>query len=99
MNSGNTLTLLQNFDTKNETLSKALQYFAKTPPEDPQQHTDNQIDSLQRRIQCVICTDQERNTLLLPCKHFIACRECTLQCNGKCPLCRTVITQMVSVLC
>jgi len=99
INPGNTLILLQHLNMTSEIFSKILQYFSKIPPEDAQQHTDNEIANLQQRIQCIICTDQERNTLLLPCKHFKACRECLLRCHNKCPLCRTVITQMISVLC
>lgn len=54
INPGNTLTLLQHLNMKSETFRKVLQYFSKTPPEDLQQRTDDQITSMQQRIQCII---------------------------------------------
>jgi len=95
---GHTLTLLQHLTMTSEIFSKTLQYFSKTPLEDLQQHNGIQIANLQR-IQCIICIDQERNTLLLICKHLLACRECLLRCHNRFPLCLTVTTQMISVLC
>jgi len=95
----NTFVLLQHISTLSETHCKILQYFSKTQAKDTQQQVGNQIYSLQQRIQCIICNDQDRNTLLLPCKHFIACRECILRCHNECPVCRTAVTQTISVLC
>jgi len=94
-----TLTLLQHLTMTSEIFSKILQHFSKTPPEDLQPYTGNQIANLQQRIQCIICIDQERNTLLFICKHLLACRECLLRCHNRFPLCRTVTTQTISVLC
>jgi len=59
VNPGNTLTLLQHLTMTSEIFSKILQYFSKTPPEDPQQHTDNQIANLKQRIQCKASTKNE----------------------------------------
>jgi len=99
INEDNTLALLQHISTNHETLCKILQYFSKAQTLDTQQQIDDQINSLQQRIQCIICSDPDRNTLLLPCKRFIACRECTLRFHNECPVCRTAVTQTISVLC
>jgi len=80
VNPDNTFVLLQNISIYHDTFSTILQYFAKTQTNDTQQRIDDQINSLQQRIQCIICNDQDHNTLLLPCKHYIACRECILRC-------------------
>ena len=95
---GHTLTLLQHLTMTSEIFSKILQYFSKTPPENLQQHNGTQIANLHQRIQCMICIDQERTTLLLICKHLLTFRECLLRCHNRFPLCRIVTTQIISVL-
>ena len=95
----NSFVLRQNITIYNDTLSKLIQYFSKIPKDNTQPQIDDQINSLQQRIQCIICNDKDRNTLLLPYKHYIACRECILRCQNACPVCRTTIKQTISVLC
>jgi len=93
-----TLTLLQHLTMTSEIFSKILQYFPKTPPETLQQHNGTQIAIPHKRIQCMICINQERTTLLLICKHLLTYRECLLRCHNRFPLCRIVTTQIISVL-
>jgi len=58
--------------------------------------------SMVENADCVICLSNTRNTFLLPCRHMTACGECgeTLR-RGEvpaCPICRTLITNTITVL-
>lgn len=47
---------------------------------------------------CVICFLQKVNSLILPCRHFAVCFNCSKElqrCTNKCPLCRTEMKRIV----
>ena len=47
---------------------------------------------------CVICTDNNKSILLMPCKHFCLCKECLSHINSsECPLCREPIESAIDV--
>uniref|UniRef100_T1GZS9 RING-type domain-containing protein n=1 Tax=Megaselia scalaris TaxID=36166 RepID=T1GZS9_MEGSC len=47
---------------------------------------------------CVICQDQPKCVVLLPCKHLCLCKDCNDNYfNGFCPLCRTNIQKKLIV--
>ncbi|KAL1379641.1 hypothetical protein pipiens_003753 [Culex pipiens pipiens] len=41
-------------------------------------------------VTCIICVDNQMDTMFLPCGHIAACRQCAEQCD-RCPLCRANI--------
>ena len=48
---------------------------------------------------CVICLDQKKEVILSPCGHFCLCNACCSKLDTrmrKCPLCRQLITCLVS---
>jgi hypothetical protein len=45
---------------------------------------------------CVVCFDQQRSILLLPCRHMVLCSACILQVTA-CPLCRCAFQSTVTV--
>ncbi len=58
--------------------------------ESPQLDKDNLI--------CCVCTDRQRNIVILPCRHSSTCEECTkaIQRNSNsCPICRGSIGDMI----
>ncbi|KAJ1900812.1 hypothetical protein LPJ66_001235 [Kickxella alabastrina] len=50
--------------------------------------------------QCAICLSDDRDTVLLPCRHMCMCRECAntyRQQSNKCPICRTVVDTILHI--
>ena len=47
---------------------------------------------------CVVCLEQERNALLMPCRHRVLCMMCAFQvqdCSCECPYCRAHIEDIM----
>jgi hypothetical protein len=62
-------------------------------PSIPTDHVNQRLD-----LTCCICTDQQRNIVILPCKHSSTCEDCTeaiQRGNNLCPICRGEIEDMI----
>ena len=47
-------------------------------------------------LDCVVCLTEQKEVLLLPCRHFCVCHECFIHID-KCPVCRSAFDQYVTV--
>ena len=41
-----------------------------------------------RKLECTVCMENERNVMLMPCRHVATCAACASQLKGCCPICR-----------
>ncbi|XP_038063734.1 uncharacterized protein LOC119734348 [Patiria miniata] len=83
---------------------------ASNPPV-PESTTTSAANDLARQLEeerdrqlCVVCQDNGKNILILPCKHLCICLECVEEITGqprrdarKCPLCRQAIRSYLEV--
>eukprot|EP00299_Pterocystis_sp_00344_P009899 c4307_g1_i1.p1 GENE.c4307_g1_i1~~c4307_g1_i1.p1 ORF type:complete len:238 (-),score=29.21 c4307_g1_i1:11-724(-) len=44
--------------------------------------------------ECTICLERDRNCVLIPCGHHIACVDCAVKFPPNCPVCRTKILHL-----
>lgn len=44
---------------------------------------------------CVICMDAPKTVVFAPCGHYCSCVSCSTKLDNKCPMCRSVITEIV----
>lgn len=60
----------------------------------------DRLDGEREQRLCVICQENEKCCLLLPCRHLCLCKECSRRPELKtCPLCRKPIRQKLDVFC
>ena len=55
---------------------------------------EQEREAAQSRLQCAVCVEAERNTVLLPCSHVVACAGCATRLT-QCPVCRATIHSRV----
>lgn len=48
------------------------------------------IEELKNKCLCLICLDQDKKMLFLPCSHLVTCFQCSMSLQ-KCPMCRSDI--------
>jgi hypothetical protein len=52
-------------------------------------------NSVDQSNECVICKDSRKDTLFLPCRHMVACGQCSRTLT-ECPVCRNTIDQNIT---
>jgi hypothetical protein len=52
---------------------------------------DKQIKELEIQTRCGICIEKNRDTILMPCLHFLYCNSCITGQVKSCPACRMPI--------
>jgi hypothetical protein len=56
------------------------------------------IDQMQDDMQCVICREQQKAVLLLPCRHLCLCQGCSHKHElPSCPVCRTHVVERMRI--
>ena len=98
LNAGSTFQLLQHLETYQDIFTKLLQIYSVKTQTSPSPSEEQLIHELQKQLDCVICRDQPRQIVTMPCRHFITCIACITKCENKCPICRTPISHTISVL-
>jgi hypothetical protein len=48
-----------------------------------------------RRTECIVCMEREKSIIFLPCKHRVACAECS-EALSTCPSCREAIVNKIN---
>jgi len=50
-------------------------------------------------VQCIVCWNAPREVLFLPCKHFVACKDCSKRFRHpiRCCKCRAYVTRTKDV--
>lgn len=60
-----------------------------------------ELEQQREKQLCVVCLNEERTVILMPCRHFALCNRCvgTLlqQQQQTCPMCRHIIFEVISV--
>ncbi len=57
---------------------------------------EEEIERLRDEKLCKVCMDEDANTVLMPCTHFVVCRSCSESLTN-CPICRKPIREVVRV--
>lgn len=92
-------------------LESALESVLRTVRSHRQQRLEQELQSVQRRhteeskgrqtledeLSCVVCSEQEKTVLLMPCRHLCTCQSCAEQLTT-CPICRARIDRKVECL-
>ena len=51
---------------------------------------EDAVEELKDLVTCIVCFENKRNSLLVPCNHFCVCSGCANRLEA-CPICRTPI--------
>lgn len=66
------------------------------PPEEPAGPTAPPLPWDEKKSECVVCMEQEPQTIFLPCGHVCCCQRCCERLHS-CPLCRRDIAQRIRI--
>lgn len=69
---------------------RKIQKFAATRKERRQRLREKNLRDDQ---QCIVCSTNPREVILLPCGHVCLCEDCSDDITNDCPICRTPINQ------
>jgi hypothetical protein len=57
---------------------------------------ESEENELVENNRCDVCYMEEKNAVLLPCKHNCTCVTCSKNLN-KCPICRNKISEFIKI--
>jgi len=93
-----TFELITHLQTQHEQFLKILQYYSITKTKPIKNENEAELNALNRQLNCIICMDKPRNAVILPCMHYIACHNCLSKTKNNCPLCRTIVSSILTIL-
>lgn len=91
MLSGQTLESMSLHDSE-ELLTRTIESAGKI-----QVAVKEKVEALLTQHLCIVCTEHQREMLLLPCLHFALCASCGAKVT-RCPLCRTYVAERRSAM-
>ena len=91
-----TFEILLFSQTQQDRFITILQYYSIPQTKPVTIENDAQFHALHQQL--VICMDNPRNAIILPCTHYIACADCLKKTGKNCPLCRTNVSSIMTVL-
>jgi hypothetical protein len=59
--------------------------------------SENATITATETMECKICLERQRDTVLLPCRHFCVCMQCYFALDGKCPACRQNVSDFIKI--
>ena len=59
------------------------------------QTLQQQVDEFEVLLKCGICMDNNRDTVIMPCMHFMFCHGCLTKAPKTCPACRGPISGLL----
>ena len=80
---------------KNIVLAEQLCELMHSAKEQYNQQAQERSQELSDTIECAICTERMKNTILMPCRHMAACELCS-RALDICPICRSHISQKIT---
>ena len=105
------VALLETFQWPNFSLSKRSQRRAKHMNQTQTRKDDKEEEELRRQLErerdknlCVVCQSEQKNILVIPCRHMCMCKSCSNELfrvqmyrHRSCPLCRTPIASVIEI--
>jgi hypothetical protein len=55
-----------------------------------------ELETKSEQMMCVVCFEQKKNIVFIPCKHCTCCEQCSVQIDS-CPMCRTDIKERMEI--
>jgi len=98
LTANSTFELLTHLQNQHDRFIKILQYYSTPQAKLVTNKNDSEIHALNQQLNCVICMDNPRNAVILPCTHYIACATCLNKTGESCPLCRTTVSSIMTIL-
>ena len=85
---------VQDLEDLEERLHKSIKSVGKA--KEKAIHT--RMNEEEENRMCVICQEERKSVLLMPCRHLCCCRDCSRREElTRCPLCRNHISQKIDV--
>jgi hypothetical protein len=89
------IALILQIDGVQYSLHDIYGFASKGENSDPNNANEGSQDNIEEAVEtspdCVICLSEEKNTVVLPCRHMCLCDSCAdvlKSQNNKCPICR-----------